>query len=245
MKEQLPTADCRLPIERQSTATFSASIENRKSKIENRAAFTLIELLVVISIISVIAGMTFSVLKGVKRVQYLKTATAELAQIAGALDNYKAKYGVYPPGNASNPLLNQLYYELSGTTINGADYVTLDGSSQILVGAVKTAYGVGGFINCTKGGGEDSTPARNFLSGISSKRVFYPVTNNGVATTILITSVGGPDQNYQPLNASDLNPFRYSYPGTNNPTSYDLWIDLSISGKTNRISNWHIAPIVL
>ncbi len=43
----------------------------------------------------------------------------------------------------------------------------------------------------------------------------------------------------------DLNPFRYIYPGTNNPTSYDLWIDLRISGKTNLICNWSHAPIIL
>jgi hypothetical protein len=41
------------------------------------------------------------------------------------------------------------------------------------------------------------------------------------------------------------NPFRYVYPGTNNPSSYDLWIDLSISGKTNRISNWTRQPQIL
>ena len=55
---------------------------------------------------------------------------------------------------------------------------------------------------------------------------------------LLLGAVGGPDINYQPLNASGLNPWRYVSPGTNNPTSYDLWIQLVIGGKTNLICNW-------
>ena len=79
-------------------------------------AFTLIELLVVISIMGLLAALIFPVAGAVKRQQYLKTASGELAQIETALDNYKAKYGVYPPSNPNNPLVNQLYYELIGTT---------------------------------------------------------------------------------------------------------------------------------
>lgn len=209
-------------------------------------AFTLIELLVVISIMAILAAFTFPVVGALKRQQYLKTASAELNQIETALDNYKNKYGVYPPGNAANPLLNQLYYELAGTAINGADFVTLDGGSQIKIADVQTAYGVGGFINCSKGGGEDAQVARNFLPSLKPNRINKFVTNNlTVQTTMLVTSVGGPDQNYQPLNAPGLNPFRYAYPGTNNVGSYDLWIDLKISGKTNRLSNWHAGPQIL
>jgi hypothetical protein len=36
-----------------------------------------------------------------------------------------------------------------------------------------------------------------------------------------------------------VNPFSYnSVNPTHNPNSYDLWVDLVIGGKTNRISNW-------
>jgi prepilin-type N-terminal cleavage/methylation domain-containing protein len=208
------------------------------SQVQRRAGFTLIELLVVISIMGTLAALTFPALKAVERKKKLEIAGAELGQIAHALDNYKAKYGVYPPANAGNSMLSQLYYELSGTTNTGTNYITLDGASQILIGDVNTAFGVGGFINCSKGHGEDAPAARNFLPGLSSKMIYYPVTNNGIATTMLVTSVGGPDDSYRPLIASGLNPFRYAYPGTNNPNGYDLWIDLQINGKTNRISNW-------
>ena len=220
-------------------------IENRKSKIENVRAFSLIELLVVISIIGVIAGFTLVVLKPVKATQYKKVATAEMNHLETALENYKAKYGAYPPGNQSSATatyapaqLNQLYYELAGTTVSGANFVTVDGSAAIPVASVATAYGVGGFVNCTKGGAEDGTVAQNFLPGLSVKEIMGSVTNNGVATTILVTSVGGPDTAYQPLNASGINPFRYVYPGVNNPGGYDLWVQLVINGQTNLICNW-------
>ena len=58
--------------------------------------------------------------------------------------------------------------------------------------------------------------------------------------TILVGSVGGPDQTYQPLGVSDLNPWRYKSSGTlaNNPGSYELYIQLVIGGKTNLVCNW-------
>ena len=224
------------------------TIVNRKSQIVNRAAFTLIELLVVISIIGVLAGFTIPVLGKVKEAQYKKVARAELENLVTALENYKAKYGAYPPSNVNpagtyatpqtNSMFSQLYYELSGTTISGANFVTLDGSSTIAIADVTKAYGVGGFVNCTKGGSEDAALAKNFLSGLSAKQLNYYVTNNTVQTTMLITSVGGPDDSYKPLNASGLNPFRYVYPGVNNPNGYDLWVQLVIKGQANLICNW-------
>lgn len=220
----------------------------RGEKSRHAFGFTLIELLVVISIMGVLAGLTIPVLKSLKAAQYKKVARAELVRLETALENYKAKYGVYPPGNKNAPtatyqpaLFSQLYYELSGTTINGGDFVTLDGRSAISispVNLVNTAYGVGGFVNSTKGGGEDAEAAKNFLTELKQNQYNEYVTNNNVRTTELVTSVGGPDDSYQPLKAPGLNPFRYVYPGVNNPGSYDLWVQLVISGKTNLICNW-------
>jgi prepilin-type N-terminal cleavage/methylation domain-containing protein len=220
-------------------------MENRKSKIENSQAFSLIELLVVITIIGVLAGFIIVGLGAVKKWQYLHVARVELETVETALENYKAKYGAYPPGNQFaatanySPAMNsQLYYELSGTVKNNTTFLTLDGVSQISANNVNTAYGVGGFVNCSKGSIEDSTAAKNFLPNLKPKQYYLNVTNNNVPTTVLVTSVGGPDNNYQPLNAPDLNPIRYLYPGTNNPNSYDLWVQLVIGGKTNLICNW-------
>ncbi len=215
-----------------------------------RHAFTLVELLVVIAIIGVLAGFTRVVAKSVGNTRKISVVKGDLEQIKSALENYKATYGVYPPSNQNGAgvyspkdraLFSQLYYELSGTKINGINFELLNGGDQIKITEVNVAYGVGGFINCNKGGGEDSASAKNFLPSLSSKQFNSFVTNvNGTAvrTTALVTSVGGPDENYQPLGAADLNPIRYRYPGVNNPGSYDLWVQLVINGKTNLVCNW-------
>ena len=200
--------------------------------------FTLIELLVVISIIGVLAAFTLTVMKSVKRHQYIAHTQAEMGLLETAIQHYHDAYGFYPPGNG-NPQVNQLYYELLGTTNNGTYYNTLDGSASIKVTDVPVAFpGVNGFINCTKGSGDDAHSARNFLPGLKSKQIGSNIANNNVPVTLLLGSVGGPDVNYQPFGVPDENPWLYACPGTNNPNSYDLWIKLVISGKTNLICNW-------
>ncbi len=223
-----------------------------------RPGFTLIELLVVISIMAILAAFTLSVTGGIKRRQWVNTATAELTQIQSALDDYKAKYGVYPPSNANpsgtyiSPMTNSmfppLFYELCGVTnvVPHSVFQPLDGSLAISYGPpnlVQTAFGVSGFINCSQGSGEDTMAARNFLMGLKQNRI-SSVTNNGVLVTLLVTSVGGPDTRYQPLGAQSVNPFRYVYPGINNPSSYDLWVNLVINNKTNLICNWSPTPLI-
>ncbi len=226
-----------------------------KTKIQKTsfpAAFTLIELLVVISIIGVLSAFIIGGLAAAKKISYRKTATADLKFIEAAIENYKAKYGSYPPSNQNLANVNydpssysQLYYELSGVTNTTpppsptANYKTLDGSATISEGDYKLAFGVGGIVNLTKPGGDDGVAAQNFLSGLKAKQFRENLSNNTKLTTLLITSVGGPDINYQPLGVQDVNPIHYnSVNPTNNPSSYDLWIDLVISGKTNRIGNW-------
>ena len=226
-----------------------------------RRGFTLIELLIVIAIIGILASLTVAGLGAVKRVQALSTARKELEQIKTALENYQQKYGVYPPGNQNaNGLytpknqdraqFNQLYYELAGTTSEGPNFVVLGGSANvegsfIPAASVMVAYGVGGFINCTKGSGEEGKPAQNFLPSLSTKQYSDHVTNNNINTTILVTAANS-DAGYLPLgpDSGGLNPVRYMYPGTNNPTGYDLWIQLVIKGKTNLICNWSKTPLI-
>jgi prepilin-type N-terminal cleavage/methylation domain-containing protein len=224
---------------------FAGCRVNRKSKIAN--GFTLIELLVVISIIAILAAFTIPVLKSLKRREFINKTQAELAQLETAIDSYKAAYGAYPPGNPNYPgTLNQamfspLYFELQGTTNkNAATYFTLDNSASINsdTNTMIKAFGVSGFINCTKGSGEDAAAAKNFLPDLKPKQIASNITNNNIATTLLVGSVGGPDPNYQPVNVLGVNPWRYVCPGVNNPNSYDLWIQLSIGGTTNLICNW-------
>ena len=221
-----------------------------------RGAFTLVELRVVISIIGVLSGFILSVLGAAFKNKYINTATAEMAQIQLALERYKAAYGVYPPsGTVAQPnrfTVNPLYFELEGvsnTNLQGANYfVTLDGQNSVKavnVGGTTGSngcFGVTGFINTSKGGGEDYVPAKVFLPGLRANEignVTNPTGGGLPGVAILVSSVGGPDASYQPLGGPHLNPWRYnSVDPTNNPNSYDLWIQLKINGKTYLISNW-------
>jgi prepilin-type N-terminal cleavage/methylation domain-containing protein len=254
MKTKLPIAgaSCRLPVENSEDFGRMFQVANRGSKIAN--GFTLIELLVVISIIGILAAFTIPVLSAVKRHQYISNTQGEMNQLMAAIDSYKEAYGFYPPGNSNYPtvpndaMFSPLYFELLGTTNNNGIYQTLDGSASIAVSAlavpaISSPLGVGGFINCSKpGAGEDIRAARNFLPGLNPNRYGLNITNNppdpANPVTLLLGSVGGPDATYQPLGASGLNPWRYVSPGVNNPTSYDLWIQLQIGGKKYLVCNW-------
>jgi prepilin-type N-terminal cleavage/methylation domain-containing protein len=212
-----------------------------KKTADHRQAFTLIELLVVISIIAVLASFTIPVMRTVKIRQYETHAQAEMAQIETAIDSYKAAHGFYPP-DSPNTLVNQLYYELEGTTFDPAKslYTTLDGSAQITTNNVPLAFpGVNGFLNCTKpGSGEDSPAGRNFLPGLKPGQ-YGSFTNGGnnFSITVLATSVSGPDQSG--LLVGGVNPWRYnSSSPTNNSGAYDLYVQLHVGGKTYLICNW-------
>ena len=203
---------------------------------------------VVISIIALLAAFTIPVLHTVARKKILDRTNGEMAQLETAIDSYKSAYGFYPPGNPGYPvtpndaLFTPLYFELLGTTNNGGTYQTLDGSARINAANLAVVVGVSGFINCTKpGAGEDAPAARNFLPGLTQNRIGPGITNNADTSnpvTLLLAAVGGPDPSYRPLSGSGINPWRYVSPGVNNPSSYDLWVQLVISGKTNLICNW-------
>jgi prepilin-type N-terminal cleavage/methylation domain-containing protein len=203
-------------------------------KAGRRAAFTLVELLVVISIIGVLAALLLPLAGSVTRVKKINTAQAELQQLETALENYKAKYGVYPPAG-SNAMINPLYYELSGVTnvVTGSttNYQTLDSSSTVLSTEYIKQFSVGGVVNSSQGTGDEMAYAKDFLPGLKPTEVVLATNGDGSGTIFayLVTSVGGPDADYQPLTGSTGNPFRYAYPGTNNPSSYDLWVQLSIN----------------
>jgi prepilin-type N-terminal cleavage/methylation domain-containing protein len=213
------------------------------STFDSRQAFTLIELLVVIAVIGVLAAMLMPLGASVKRTAYINKTRAEMSQLETAIDSYKAAYGFYPPDNPNGVLTNQLFYELVGTTNNGVNFVTLDGSAQISfnpVNSVKIAFGRDGFVNCnsTNKSAEDSQMAKDFLSNLKPQQV-VAYTNAGVGMTLLSASVGGPDSGYMPLGVQNLNPWRYNSSNpTNNPGAYDLYVQLVIGGKTNLICNW-------
>jgi prepilin-type N-terminal cleavage/methylation domain-containing protein len=227
---------------------------SNQTRLPRRAAFTLVELLVVIAIMGILAALIFPAIGGIKARAARSKAQTELKQIETAIDSYKDKYGHYPPDNPGSPVLNQLFYELQGTfqtNLPGVGLVyqtlALNGPTNIFVASVSAFFGagVGGFVNCTKlGGGDDFAAAQKFVSGLKPGQYGFLTTGVGLLTS----SVPWP-KNLGPVipNAPpDLNPIRYnSSSPANNPKSYDLWVEIFIGGKTNRISNWSAQPEIV
>ena len=232
----------------------------------DQIAFTLIELLVVIAIIATLAALIIPVAGIVGRTRRIKLAQAELGQIQTAIEAYKAKTGFYPPDNATgggsvNAVTNQLYYELVGTVLTNIGglnyYVTLDGSSRLAQGSFLTTYGPGtgvrGFMNSSQSSrsSDEAAAAVAFLKGLRPAQLGQLTVTPMITPTILVCSVPWSDNSSPPIANSiaqqppNLNPWRYvSSSPTNNPGSYDLWVDILISGKTYRVSNWSKQPQV-
>ena len=197
--------------------------------------FTLIEMLTVIAIIGLLAAFVMPITRAVSVSKVRNRARTELTNIETAIEAYKAKLGFYPPADPGQPTTNTLYFELLGTKMDNAAtiYTTLDGSSSIAANAVSSTFGsqVGGFLNCTRPGGGDDTPAATaFLGGLKPAQ-YFEIVPGAPGVKILIGPSAPGNQAMNPWGYNSSNP-------AFNPKTFDLWIDIIIAGKTNRISNW-------
>ena len=210
----------------------------------------------VIAVISILASMMFPIGKALNRIKMKARVQAELTQIETAIQSYKAKLGTFPPDNPANPLVNQLYYELSGTIVTNAGgsarfYLTLDGTSRLSADAAtfQTYFGpkVSGIMNTTRAAGDEGVFAVNFLKGALRPDQIAILPTGAKA---LVTSLRWPEGHpYHPVQGAafkTVNPWRYNSTNpTNNPGTYDLWVDVIIDGKTNRFGNWSKEPVLV
>jgi len=196
-----------------------------------RWGFTLIELLVVLSIIAILAAMISTAIRSGSIKAARAVGWAEMAQVGSAIQEYHDRLGFYPPDNPNDSAMNPLWFELSGTTNNGVNYVTLDGSGQISVTDINAKFNRQGFANSgAKAHSTDESGAPIcFLSNLRLKQVAQPDSS---LPPILSCSVGAPP-------GTNVNPWHYvsSHP-THNVGSYDLWVDLVVGGKTYQVNNW-------
>ena len=198
-----------------------------------RGAFTLIELLVVIAIIGILTALISRVLSPATVNAMKSVAVAERGEMESAIQEYRDRLGFYPPDNPNDSAINPLWFELSGTTNNGVNYVTLDGSGKISLADINAKFHLQGFSNSGKRAqstDEGCAPV-SFLTSLRAKQVAPPDANQPLSK-ILSCSVGAPS-------GTNINPWHYvsSHP-THNVGSYDLWVDLVVGGKTYQINNW-------
>ncbi len=222
-----------------------------------RRAFTLIELLVVIAVISLLAGLIFPVTGAVNRAKTRAKAQGELAKVEAAILDYKMKLGHYPPDHPTDLRYNQLFYELLGTAYvpvgksGQPAFRVLNGSTEIPVKAVPEVWpGVQGFVNANAGaGGDEVAKAKAFLGDVPPGQMLSLDVNTASAGTVQVAFLGTTLEGPYMLvdaNGRKLNPWRFNSSNpTNNPNSFDLWVDVLVGGKTNRFSNWSKRPIIV
>jgi prepilin-type N-terminal cleavage/methylation domain-containing protein len=222
-----------------------------------RNAFTLIELLVVIAIIGILTAMIFPIVGVISKKKKITVAQGQLKALEMAIEGYKTKLGYYPPDNPLNVVSNQLYFELMGTTNDGINrmtptvYVTMDGSAEVdTTGTpnINSYFNVVGLANTsTRAHSDDQgAAASTFLDNLTPNQIGVLDPGTG-KVKILICAVDWPaEKTPVPISGTTYNPWRYvsSHP-TNNTATYDLWVDIVIGNKTNRVSNWSTTPIQL
>jgi prepilin-type N-terminal cleavage/methylation domain-containing protein len=219
-------------------------------------AFTLVEMIVVTGIIAVLAALIFPVTAAVKKSRDLNRARTELMRVVHAIDGYKDKLGHFPPDNAANPLYSQLFYELCGTTAVASGgsitaFKSLDGSTSIPQGDVRAVFGADGFINCTRGGGDEAQPAQKFLLELKAGQYLDMTSSITPVTTpkpcrLLGCSLDGPNAVVDPVTSRKFNPWWYNYSSPTNGTApYDLFVDVQVGNRIYRVSNWSTTPQVV
>jgi prepilin-type N-terminal cleavage/methylation domain-containing protein len=255
----MQNAECRMQFPASSKRHHVSRITFHDSRFTPRA-FTLIELLIVISVIALLAALTFPAVRGAKLSVMRSRARSEMTQLETAIERYKDKLGYYPPDNSAstNWAMNQLYYELLGTTNIGTAvapvYTTLDGSSQVKASDLGAAFGttasvpnVAGFMNCARAGrGDDAPSAMSFMTGLKPGQSTVLTNPSGAQLcTILTCALDGPPA-LASAGGGKVNPWRYnSSKPYYNTRSFDLWIDVTAGNKTNRICNWSDKPITV
>lgn len=228
-------------------------------------AFTLIELLTVIAIIAVLASLTIGVSAIAARKSKISRTRAEMQRIDLAIRDYKARLGFYPPDNVispanltQNPIVNQLFYELSGAVLDPkTDKYQANGGS-IGQGIARTDYIIA-FGNANLSGIYNSSVSaantKNFLKGARASQTARVTLSKNYSPfssftyTALVVPVAWPASNPKftpPLSLysddpviQSINPWHYNSTNpTNNPGEFDLWADVVIGDDLVTIGNW-------
>mgnify|MGYP001250691394 CR=1 FL=1 len=230
----------------------------KQSKRNRRArrGFTLVELLVVIVIIGILASLVVGLSGTASRKMRESRTRVELVAIETAIEAYKANFGHYPPCNPDNPVLNTLYYELTGALYSPVRKTFRDPKSGVVmeVQAIKEHFGVEGFVNTARSQSELKTffePNPKTVRHISEEHDddddgHGHEIHHADEVHVLCAPVPWPMQrDDHPVRhhgkvAKGVNPWRYvtGQPVVNNIGKYDLWAEIVVGDEVLVISNW-------
>jgi hypothetical protein len=217
-----------------------------------------------VAIIAILAGLILATAGyATSHARRVRTET-ERDAIISAISSYKDKKGQYPPDNPNSTRINGLFYELTGVVYNpggGPSFVSKVTQETLLATAVKNQpkalFGRDGFVNSSP----DINEVDNFYPSVakSARTAQFAIPGGAAGATFplfgvavvgpLLTNVAIPaeiaDANIlkNGVDGKVMNIWQYvSTNPTNNPNSYDLWMEVPYAGKTNRISNWSKDP---
>lgn len=215
----------------------------------NQRGFTLVEVLVVIAIIALLAALVVPFTSLVARKRTVARVQVELHRLETAIEAYKAALGFYPPGNQASHLWTNrfahfrttLFYELTGcgTGANEQEYVDVLGR-RIGSTVLRDATGVAAVMNSPAMGNQ----GRNFFGPLRPEQ--HALMTAGGFCEFAMPIPGVEPAYQQDQDGRWVTPWNYDPSSTNriNRDKFDLWIDVVITGKTNRICNWSDEPII-
>ncbi len=179
--------------------------------------FTLIELLVVIIIIGILSGLITSAVMSARRRAIIASIVTDVKQLEAGCENYKSKFGEYPPDFTSSPNLPTYPNPdpSDGTYTYGEKAVLrhLAKAFPRYVPGITTVGGANltgwpGFVADLKNGwGLDITANGNVLSPVSALTFWLggqPLWKNGTYPT---SNTATPITGFNGFSANPLNPF--------------------------------------
>jgi prepilin-type N-terminal cleavage/methylation domain-containing protein len=197
---------------------------------EARPGFTMIEMLVVIAIIGILASLILVLIPAVNERKFRAAAKAQVAAVAQAIQNYRAKKNYYPPDNPNNAAQPPLYYELTGAIYDRSkqEYTGIQDGVVIKAADMPGLFGVGGFLNSSP----DSSLVENFYPELRPSQV----ETNGAAPVpnakVLVA----------PVKSTNNAPFSVLYYNSSrpvhNPGGFDLWVTFLVGSKPVTVGNW-------
>jgi len=161
---------------------------------------------------------------------------SDLHQIETAIENYKAKFGVYPPDNQTvvpnsqshYPFPNQLLYELTGCAYQkpAGPFECVFNNTTLSTSDLTKVLNTDGIQNSS----DDRKEVRSFFKELKATQV-GKYTTTGVDIYMLKVPFPGPDGATNYWKYVSKNP-------TNNTQTFDLWAEIVVGGTTNLIGNW-------